>query len=156
LTTNNTTTIYKIENPDFNEFFELHVSKTRKIMESHIKSCLKKEEIYTGVEYFGDTLGLTISGPYEQDQPFAYIFFNEENLSFSIINHEIVHLGMAHERYVLHFKMDYGDEKNDKALMENEERLAYYVTFASNEIYKKLIENKHVKLLNGKSLLTKE
>lgn len=157
MATNNTTTIYKIENPDFNEYFELHVSKTKKIMESHIKSYSKKEKICMDEEYFGDALGLTISGFFEpQERPFAYVFFNEENLNFGIINHEIVHVGMAHERYVLHFKMNYGDENDESASIENEERLAYYVAFVSNAIYKKLIENKHIKILNYKSLLTKE
>lgn len=149
----NSTNIYKIENQNFNEFFELHVSRTKKIMEKHINEYLKKLKLFAKNEYFGDTLGFTASTNYEIDKPFAYMFLNEENLNINIINHEIVHLGMAHERFVLHSKMCYGDEKSDPSDTENEERLAYYIAFASNEIYKKLIENKHIKILNSKKLL---
>ena len=136
----NTTKIYKLSRSDWNDEFELHISKTAKTMRNHIIKVAKDKWgiIYKGDEFY-DTLGM-VHPIVSTDNLFAYCFLNEENLGAGIVAHECGHLAMAHERFVLRFGMDYGKDCN-----EDEERMLHYMTSCIKGVYDILYKNKHIK-----------
>jgi len=108
------------------------------------------DEIYDTVgkkrEDLSNTLGLcmAIDKPRYSDDGkylFAVLFLNEDNLGSGIVAHECLHIAMAHERFVLRFGMNYGNGLDD---LEDEERLAYFVTHCAKAVYNVLYDNKHI------------
>lgn len=133
------TTIYEMRRDGWNDFFELHISKTDKDMRRHIEEVAKKEYWLDTVLPLDRTLGLV--HPFISTEPcFAYCFLSEEHLGTKIVAHECLHVAMAHERFVFCYGMDYGDECGP-----HEERLAYYFGEALDGVYATLIEHGHCK-----------
>jgi len=124
------TAIYRIK-PDsaFLDYFELHVSGTRRAMNRHVEDWSKRRGVH--VEHKAATQGLVqptsirmhpaVDDDEWRSRCFARMFLNEEDLSEQVAVHECLHVAMAHERHVHHFRMDYGNE-----IDEHEERLCHY------------------------------
>jgi len=135
----NTTKIYNLSRIDWNDEFELHVSKTAKTMRNHIKSMYKQWGLKYKESEFDDTLGM-VHPVRSTGNLFAYCFLNEENLGAGVVSHECGHIAMAHERFVLRFAMNYGDNCND-----DEERMLHYMASCVKGVYEILYANNHIK-----------
>ena len=139
------TAVYQMCRDGWRDYFELHVSPTQKTMLNHA------EKIYAEAKHelpdnWSDTLGLVlpmtrVTGGLN-DGLFAYCFLNMEHLGVGIVSHECLHVSMAHERFVLQFKMEYGDGIQS---LKDEERLAHFLTQTVSGVYNVLYDNKHIK-----------
>lgn len=141
------TSIYEMRRDGWRDYFELRVSKTQKAMLADIKMIFKKSK-HPIPDNFESTLGL-VSPMYrssggQDDGLFAFCFLNEEHLGVGIVAHECLHIAMAHERFVLQFKMEYGPGLVDNSL-EDEERLAHFFGNCVAKTYCILYDNKHIK-----------
>jgi hypothetical protein len=127
------TRVYTVR-PDreFQVWFSLHVSPTRKAMNAHIAAWAKRTG--SAVVLDSKTAGLVQSAFVREFPPegktcwysdhFATMFLNDEDLCknrVEIIAHEGLHCAMAYERLVQHYSMDYSSGSD----MEHEERLCY-------------------------------
>lgn len=115
------TAVYEMRRDGWLDYFELHVSPTAQAMQQHARATFEKYGFQK--EEFRDTLGLVhpVQSP---DGIFAFCFLNEQDLGAGVVAHECLHVAMAHERYILHFGMNYGDGFEDLA---DEERLAHFL-----------------------------
>lgn len=129
------TKVYSLRKNDWNDTFELHLSKTAKIMRNHINKMMREKFGIKNHTESNDTLGM-VHPVLSTGNVFAYCFLNEENLTPGVIAHECGHIAMAHERFVLRFKMNYGDDCND-----DEERMLHYMTSCIDGIYEVLKEH---------------
>jgi hypothetical protein len=116
----------------FDVWFSLHVSSTRKEMNRHIEAYAKST--WNVVEHEPLTAGLCQATAIREFPPegkrrwysdqFATVFLNDEDLKKNgteIVPHEALHCALAHERFVMHYSMDYSSCDD----MEHEERLCY-------------------------------
>jgi hypothetical protein len=132
-----TTSVYKMSRDGWTDYFEMHVSTTEEIMRKHIEEIAKKEGWEVRGDGWSKTRGL-VHPMLSLDGPFAYLFLAEDGLGVGIVAHECLHVSMAHERFVLRYKMDYGDD-----IGEDEERLAYFLTSSIKGVYNTLYEHGH-------------
>ena len=119
------------------DFWELRVSKNQKEMARDIGKVSKgwSEVLVIG----GGTHGL-VKPISSTDGFYAICFLHEDCLGAGVVGHEMLHVAMAHERFVLQFGMSYGDNTGD-----DEERLCYFLTALLKGVYDVLYENKHIK-----------
>jgi len=131
------TSIYIMSKDDWLETWELHVSKTAKIMRKHIKefSLSSWGIIETDLD---DVLGM-VHPVISPNECFAYCFLSEEDLGAGVVAHECGHVAFAHER-LIRFGMCYGNECNN-----NEERLLHYMTECLKGTYNILYDHGHIK-----------
>jgi len=139
--------MYTLQRDGWTDFIHLFVDKTAKAMRRRIakRSVADKWKPIHTLESLKDTLGLVqpiIS--IDPSQPYAEVFLNEENLGVGIVAHECLHVAMAHERFVSRFAMNYGPGEGGGSL-EDEERLAYYLTSVVKGVYNVLYDNGHCK-----------
>jgi hypothetical protein len=141
--------IYRIGRKHFDDYFELHVSKTAKEMKRHIKDWADKcdAKVFDVDEQYEGLVQPTYMRefPAENDRRwycsmFATMFLNAEYITHEVVAHECLHVAMAHERCVEHFMMDYGGDCGD-----HEERLAYYLGEITQEVIKTLKEGKYLR-----------
>lgn len=130
---------YVIHRDGWKDWFTVHVSKTKGIMQRHIKNMDRKYGWKVDMEGFEQTLGC-VQPVYHDKGCFAIMFLNEQYLGAGTVAHECLHVAMAHERHVLQFGMDYG-----AGITKDEERLAYYLTDVVKAVYTVLYENGHAK-----------
>lgn len=131
------TQVYYLHRDGWKDWFAVHVSKTKGIMQRHIKSMDRKYGWKIDMEGFEHTLAC-VQPVYHDQGCFAIMFLNEQYLGVGTVTHECLHVAMAHERHVLQFGMDYGSE-----IGEHEERLAYYLTEVVKSVYNMIYENHH-------------
>jgi hypothetical protein len=133
-----------MQKPGWNDWWELRVARTQKEMQLDIAAFDKeagiKESDATGV--LGQVSPVSTL-TFDEDEvtigtQFATMFLNREDLTPGVVAHECLHLAMAHERFI-NFAMDYGDESEN---IEDEERLAYYLTSCIRGVYTTLVEQK--------------
>jgi hypothetical protein len=136
-----TTKIYKMQRDGWLDHFEMHVSKTSKEMREHIEKLFKEWHCEIPSDGWSETRGL-VHPVQSIEGPFAYLFLAENALGVGVVAHECLHVAMSHERFVLRFGMNYGDQ-----IGEDEERLAYYLTSCARGVYETLYENKHIKAM---------
>lgn len=133
------TSVYAIHRDGWRDYFELHVSQTAKFMRKHIEVLFGEWGCPLPTDGWAETRGLV--HPVESfSGPFAYMFIAEDGTGVGVIAHECLHVALAHERYVLRYGMDYGEE-----IGEDEERLAYFLTSAIRGVYNVLYDNGHIK-----------
>ena len=142
------TKIHRIGRPNFDDYFELHVSTTAKEMKNHIKKWADKVDANV-INWEQDYEGL-VQPTYMREfitndwrwysSMFATMFVNAECLTHEVIAHECLHVAMAHERFVNHFMMDYEGDCG-----EHEERLAYYLGEITQSVIKVLRKDKYLK-----------
>jgi hypothetical protein len=132
------TAVYIMGRDDWTDTWELHVSNTAKIMRNHITK-FSKETCGVEEKDVSDTLGM-VHPVNSTGNCFAYCFLNEENLGAGIVAHECGHVAFAHERFVLRFGMNYGNDCN-----ENEERVLHFMTDCIKGVYNVLYAHKHIK-----------
>ena len=116
------TAVYDIRRPGWADYFQLHVSGTAEEMYHRAKR-IAKPLSFTGISDDDAAMVLPIY-TICSDGLIAHMMLCQEYLSHGIIAHECLHVGMARERFLLRFGMDYGDGLTP---LDNEERLAYYV-----------------------------
>jgi len=138
------TAVYTMRRDGWNDYFEMHVSPTDKLMRNHAEEIAKRDGWGIQLEGWNETQGLvhpmsSISGP------FAYMFLSEDSLREDIVAHECLHIATSHERFVLRFGMDYGPQ-----IGADEERLAYFMTSVIRGVYDILHEYKHIKPKTGR------
>ena len=139
------TVVYKMRRDGWLDYFELHISPTAQAMRMHAEAIYRKIEKPIP-EGWANTLGLvlplscSVDGYF--DGLFAFCFLNEASLGVGVVSHECLHVAMAHERFVMRFGMDYGD---GKGCLEDEERLAYFLTDTVKGVYNTLYDNGHIK-----------
>ena len=134
------THVYDIHRDGWKDWFQLHVSKTKEIMQRHVKAMNKKYRwniFDIDAKEFNLVLGC-VQPVYHSEGCFAIMFLNEQALGGGVVAHECLHVAMAHERHVLQFKMDYGPECG-----EDEERLAYYLTEVVKSVNNVIYDNGH-------------
>jgi hypothetical protein len=68
---------------------------------------------------------------------FATMYLNQEWMGVDLLSHECVHLALAHDRFVLRYRMYYGTQCGAA-----EEALAYYQGDALNSLIKLLFKEK--------------
>jgi len=134
-----TTKIYTMKRDGWNDYFEMHVSKTDILMRKQAEKIAKRDGWAIPSDGWQDTRGMvhpmsTISGP------FAYLFLSEGSLGVGVVAHECLHIATSHERFVFRYGMDYGEQ-----IGEDEERLAYFLSSCIKGVYKTLRENGHIK-----------
>ena len=133
--------IYDMHRDGWNDYWRMAVYKTNKAM---LKG-LADEGIK---DFTADTLALVHPsatythkdeyGGFASDM-FATLFVSQENMGSEVLCHESVHIALAHERYVLRYGMDYGDDCNP-----DEERLAYFTGKVFRGIVETLRRHKHM------------
>jgi hypothetical protein len=133
------TAVYKMERDRWNDYFELHVSKTSEDMRSHIEKLFNEWKCEIPHDGWDETRGL-VHPVISIDGPFAYLFLAEDALGVGVVAHECLHVATSHERCVMKYGMDYGDE-----IGEDEERLAYFLSSCTRGVYNTLYENGHIK-----------
>jgi hypothetical protein len=133
------TPVYVMNRDGWNDYFLLHVSKDTKAMRAHIEAVAKEEGWEVPHEGWEEIRGL-VHPMISVDALYAHLFLAEDYLGAGIVAHECLHVAMAHERFVLRFKMAYGDN-----IGEDEERLAYYLTSVIKGVYNTLYDNGHIK-----------
>ena len=143
--------VYRIRaDKNFKDYFEMRVYKTKKQMLSNIQHYSKKHDML--IEHDSRTAGLVQPTQIREfpalddrkwfSSHFATLFLNEEVLPIEVIAHECLHIALAHERFVEHFVMDYGDDYLDD--LTNEERLCYYHGRIFQGVFDILKKNKHL------------
>lgn len=116
-----------------------HISSTRKEMLKHISSTLsvfgarEVESRHTAALVHP----MECCGSRAEGKCVAHAFFNEEDLTPRVIAHEAVHIGMAVERFINYFGMQYGEQ-----IDEHEERLAGLIGDIADSIVNTCNENK--------------
>jgi hypothetical protein len=133
--------IYEMRRGTWNDYWRVAIYKNN----AALKKGLKAEGI---VDATPDTLALVHStasytkklewGDFTSSM-FATLFLSLDNMGTEILCHESVHIGMAHERFINRFKMEYGDQCGT-----NEERLAYYIGSVMRGLVETLRENGHI------------
>ena len=116
------TSVYDIRRPGWGDLFKLHISFDAAEMCAKVRRMAAKLN-YSNTEGDLEAIVLPIY-TILSDGIIAHMFLNQDNLTHGIIAHECLHVGMARERFLLRFGMDYGDGLTP---LDNEERLAYYV-----------------------------
>ena len=140
--------VIKMQKPGWNDWWELRVAKTQKETQKEMQKDIAAYEEENCLPLSDATRVLGQVSPcttisFDKDSSslgmqFATMFLNQEDLSPGVIAHECLHLAMAHERFI-HFAMDYGSGDTD---IDDEERLAYYLTACIRGVYTTLIEQK--------------
>ena len=136
--------VLKMQKPGWNDWWELRVARTQKEMQKDIAAYDEENGVpLSNTEgVLGQVSPCTIIS-FDKDNAslgmqFATMFLNQEDLSPGVVAHECLHLAMAHERFI-HFAMNYGPGDTD---IDDEERLAYYLTSCIRGVYTTLIEEK--------------
>jgi len=131
---------YKIKTDGFREYVILNIYKRK----SDMHRALNK----AGIKH-GDCLGLFRPSPSRYDETIRYtadmigtMYLCEGHLGAKIVPHECLHAAMAHERIINRFEMNYGDGFES---LDDEERLAYLLSFYCHEVYEILYSNGHIK-----------
>jgi hypothetical protein len=137
------TAVYTMKRDGWNDFFELHVCPNSKSLKVYAERFYKYNGWVLPEEGLCGTLGLVHPEIEPKiNKPYAHVFLSKENIGVGIVTHEALHLAMAHERFILRFGMNYGDGIEN---LDDEERLAYYLTSAIRGIYDILYDNGHIK-----------
>ena len=131
--------VYKMQRDGWLDHFEMHVSKTSEDMRSHIAKLFKEWGCDIPIDGWAETRGL-VHPVQPIEGPFAYLFLAEDALGVGVVAHECLHVATSHERFVLRFGMNYGDN-----IGEDEERLAYFLTSCVSGVYDTLYEHGHIK-----------
>lgn len=133
------TKVYEMRRDGWTSYFELHVSPNPGSMRRHIAEEFKKNSFPLPGGGVHDTVGL-VQPINPKSGLFAICFLNEERLGAGVVAHECLHVALAHERFVIHFGMNYGGQCE-----EHEERLAYFLTDCVKGVYDSLYEHGHIK-----------
>lgn len=129
---------YKLKKDSCDKYFDMYVFKNQKEMLKYFKA--------NDIEAEPDCGGLVQphfhivrdDGEKYICCKWATVFLYEGNLGAGVVSHEALHLAMTHERTIVGFNMQYGDD-----CTEVEERLAYTLTEVVQSIYSVLFANKH-------------
>ena len=134
------TKVYRMNHPGYTDWYELHVSNTRKVMQNHIAKQFKEWGISKHLPDGMDNTAGMVHPIIDTTGQFCTMFLCEEYLGVGTVTHECLHAAMAHERWIAHFAMNYGDGMTE---LEDEERLAYRLTDIVNQVYDVLFANGH-------------
>jgi hypothetical protein len=123
------------------DYFIISISKTRKQMHKDILSI--SQTMGDTCDYIEEGVGALVKAVDKLDKAgnllFSVCFLNMEDLTFNIIMHECVHIGMNHEEIACRFGLDYGHIDN-----VDEERLAYFVGETAEAILQLLKKEKYI------------
>lgn len=148
----NETAVYEMKRDGWNDYFLMHVSKSSESMRSYIESKFKEWGCDIPKEGWDGTRGLVHPTAWivevgikdkklvSLEAPFAHLFLAEDYLGVGVVAHECLHVAMTHERFVIRFKMQYGQDIDD-----DEERLAYFLSSCVRGVYNTLYEHGHIK-----------
>jgi hypothetical protein len=135
----------------FTDYFDLVVCATQRSMNAYIGKYSESHGM--SIEHDARTAGLVQPTQIREfpalddrrwySSHYATMFVNEEQLCIEIVAHECLHLAMAHERFVYHFNMCYGD--GDKDDIKDEERICYYHGRVVETVFKLLHKHGHFK-----------
>jgi hypothetical protein len=141
------TLIYYLARPGYRDYYEVHVSKTMKIMHNHIKKLCQDvgapvNPDLPNIEAMVKPMFRWVRTERRDSGLYCYLFLNEENLDERTIAHECLHVAMCHERCVNEFRMAYSDDMFDT---DDEERLAYFLGDVVRAVYMVLRKGKHLR-----------
>ena len=144
---NKSTSIYDLRRPGYRDYYEMHVSKTMKIMHDHIaKLCgdigVPVNPSLPDIQAMVKPMFRWIRTEKRDSGLYCYLFLNEEHLDERTIAHECLHVAMCHERCVLEFRMNYAEDMFDT---DDEERLAYFLGDVVEGVYCALRKGKHLR-----------
>ena len=133
---------YKIKLDHFHHYVIVKVYKTRSAMRKGISQQKKVSSndcrgMFSPMEAIIDAKGNIF-----HSTNIGTLFLNEQDLGTGVVSHECLHAAMTHERFVNGFDMQYGDGIES---LDDEERLAYLLTFYCKNVYDILYKNKHIK-----------
>ena len=133
---------YIIKQEHFKHYIVVKVYKTKSSMRSGITRYGKEHDNCCGM--FSPTPVIIIgeNREYYNSNNIGTLFLNEECLGVGVVSHECLHAAISHERKINKFDMCYGDGFES---LEDEERLAYLLTFYCKNVYDILYKNKHIK-----------